>query len=93
MFWKHTNCSLEFKLIAYDAVIRAKLMYGLESLQLNKDLREDLNVFQRKGLRQILKIPTTYGQMMQGHSRTWTVDRIYALVNAKMNSWENRNIL
>ena len=27
-FWKHTNCSLEFKLIAYDAVIRAKLMYG-----------------------------------------------------------------
>ena len=56
-FWKNCNCSLEFKLIAYDAVIRAKLMYGLESLQLNKDIREDLNVFQRKGLRQILKHP------------------------------------
>ena len=59
-FWKNCNCSPEFKLIAYDAVIRAKLMYGLESLQLNKDIREDLDVFQRKGIRQILKIPTTW---------------------------------
>ena len=33
--WKHTNCGLTINLIAYDAVIRAKLMYGLDSLQLN----------------------------------------------------------
>ena len=25
-FWKHTDCDLRFKLIVYDAVIRAKLM-------------------------------------------------------------------
>ena len=90
--WKHLENPTRWKLIVWDAIIRSKLMYGLESLQLNKDLREDLDVFQRKGLRQILKVPTTNGQMMQGHSRTWTIDRIYGLVNAKINAWENRRI-
>ena len=39
-FWKNGNGELLEKLIVYDAVIRAKLMYGLESLQLNADLQE-----------------------------------------------------
>ena len=58
----------------------------------NKDLLEDLDVFQRKGLRQILKIPTTHGQNVQGHPRTWTNDRIYELVNAKINTCDARRI-
>ena len=39
-FWKHSDCEGRFKIIAYNAVIRTKLMYGLESLQL---LQEDIN--------------------------------------------------
>ena len=66
-FWKHGNCDLRFKLIVYDAVIRAKLMYGMESLQLNKEytehLKGKLDTFQLKGLRQILKLSTTWGQI------------------------------
>ncbi len=34
VFWLHSNCSMKFKLIAADAVIRAKVMYGLDSAQL-----------------------------------------------------------
>ena len=49
--WKHTDCDLRFEIIAYDAVIRAKLMYGLESLHLNQDLKNKVDVSQRKGLR------------------------------------------
>ena len=35
LFWGHSNCSLRQKLIAYDAVIKSKLIYGMESAQLN----------------------------------------------------------
>ncbi len=52
-FWKHTDTSLRFKLIVYDAVVRAKLIYGLESAQLNQDHKRHIDTFQRKGLRKI----------------------------------------
>ena len=39
-FWKRGNDELTEKLIVYDAVIRTKLMYGIESLQLNQDQRD-----------------------------------------------------
>ena len=60
-------------------------MYGIEALQLNKDQRDRLNVFQPKGIRQIMKLPTTWGQMQKGEKPTWTTDRIFRLVNAKLN--------
>ena len=66
-------------------------MYGLESLHLNKDQRKRLNVIQLKGYRQILKLPTTFGQMQMGVSPTWDNPRVYALINAKINSWEARS--
>ena len=48
--WKHKDCDLILKIIAYDVVIRAKLMYGLESLQLNLDLKD---TFFKECLREI----------------------------------------
>jgi len=59
-FWKHSNCSCKTKLQVYDAVVRTKLMYGLETLQLNESIKKKLDAFQLRGLRQILKLPTTY---------------------------------
>ena len=59
-FWKGSNCSVRIKVQVYDAVIRAKLLYGLESAQLNDSLLKWINAFHLRGLRQILKIPTTY---------------------------------
>ncbi len=59
LFWKHGNCSPRRKLIIYNALIRAKLLYGLESVQLTKSQLNRLSVFQLKGLRQILGLPTT----------------------------------
>ena len=65
-------------------------MYGIESLQLNKDQRDRLNVFQLKGIRQIMKLPTTWGQMQKGEKPTWDTKRIFALLNAKVNAYEAR---
>ena len=59
-FWKHSDCSVKVKLGVYDAVVRAKLIYGLESVQLNQSLKQKIDTFQLKGLRQILKMQTTY---------------------------------
>ena len=89
-FWKHGNSEIREKLIVCDAVIRSKLMYGLESLQLTKELRKTLDTFQLKGLRQILKIPTTWGQMENHRKPYWSNDRIFRLVNAKINTIEAR---
>ena len=59
-FWKHANCSTRFKLQVYNAVIRVKLMYGIETAELNETTKQKIGVFQLKGLRQILKITNTY---------------------------------
>ena len=95
-FWKHGKCDLRFKLIVYDAVVRAKLMYGLDSIQLNKDyvnpnLKGKLDTFHLKGIRQILKLPTTFGQMKNNQSRTLGNIVVYNIANEKNNSYEARN--
>jgi hypothetical protein len=41
--WKRGNISQRLKVQVYEAVIRSKLMYGLESLQLNDDLTNKLD--------------------------------------------------
>ena len=91
-FWKHADSSIRDKLIVYDAVTRSKLMYGLESAHLTETLKEKIDMFQRKGLRQILKLPTTYGQMKAGKTRSNTNENILKLVNAKINTFEAREL-
>ena len=78
MLWKHSDCSAREKLIVYDAVIRSKLVYGLESVQINDDLKRKMDAFQLKGLRQILKLTTTFGQQTQGLERTNTNEFVYS---------------
>ena len=48
------------KLNIYNAVIRSKLIYGLDSIQINESQRRELVAFQLKGLRHICKMATTY---------------------------------
>ena len=60
IFWRHCDVTIGFKITAFDAVIRAKLLYGLESAQLNPSQQRRIEVFQLKGFRKILKMKTTY---------------------------------
>ena len=61
-----------------------------EKLNLKEDQKRRINVFQIKGLRQILKMPTTFGQLERGQKPSWDTDRIFRLVNAKINQLEIR---
>ena len=59
-FWKNPSCPTKFKLLVHDAVIRSKLIYGLDSLCLTAADVSRLNTFQLKGLRKILNMKTTF---------------------------------
>ena len=59
-YWKATKANQRWQLIIYDAIIRSKLLYGLEALQLTEAMSKKLDTFQLKGLRQILRLETTF---------------------------------
>ena len=59
-FWRKSNCSTKFKLNVFDAVIRSKLVYGLEAVQLTPSLMKKLDAIQFKGLRKILNIKHSF---------------------------------
>ena len=53
------------------------MCFGLESAFIPRSMREELDTFHRKGLRQIMQMQTTYGQMIAGSIRTNNNERVY----------------
>ena len=60
LFWRHSNCKITTKIQVADAVLRAKLLYGIESTQLIPSVLRRIEVFQLKVLRKLLKMDTAY---------------------------------
>ena len=60
LFWRHSDCPIHMKVYTADAVLRSKLLYGLESAQLIPSVLKSLETFQLKVLRFCLEIDTTY---------------------------------
>ena len=61
IYWKaNSNNSLEWKLNAFNSVIKSKLLYGLETVHLTKSLVRKLAAFQLRGIRKISNMLTTY---------------------------------
>ena len=60
MFWTQACCSLKNKILIYNAVIRSKLLYALETVEIPTSQISRLEAFQLKGLRKILGMVTTY---------------------------------
>ena len=60
LLWKICKCSTKTKLQYWNAVIKTKLTYALETMHLTKTQLRKLDTFQLKGLRKILKMHTTY---------------------------------
>ena len=59
-FWKHTDNTKNLKIIVFNAIIRTKLMYGLDSVQINDSLNKYLDTFQLKAYKNILGLKHTY---------------------------------
>ena len=59
-FLRNSNCTTKFKLEVLEAVVTAKVLYGLESAALTQAQQQRLDVFYLKGLRKILRLDTTF---------------------------------
>ena len=68
----------------------SQLLYGLESAQLTKQAQAKIDIFQLKGLRQVLNITTTFRQMEQGQDRTNDNDYVYKQAWLKSKSEKAR---
>lgn len=60
LFFSQANCPIHWKLVVYNSMIRSKLLYGLETLELTTGLLSKLEAVQLRGLRKILHMSTTY---------------------------------
>ena len=69
-FWNKAQTTVKWKLRVYDSVIKSKLLYGLETIQLTGNEQSRLDAFQMKGYRRILGIPPTH------IDRSWTNERV-----------------
>ena len=58
-FWNRAQNTVKWKLRVFDSILKSKVFYGLECIQLTQSDLNKLNAFQMKGLRRILRIPPT----------------------------------
>ena len=81
VFWKNSTCPTAIKLHIYDAAVRAKLVYGLHTVRLLPSQMNRIDAFQRRGLRQILGVSSTFAQLLSGHNKTHTNAYLYQQAN------------
>ena len=82
VFWRHSNCTVRFKLIVLNAILYAKVLYGLESAELPITATKALDVFQLKCLRKILKMTTTF------ITRSNTNEEVFKRANSHLKQGE-----
>ncbi len=58
LFWLHGDCPTRVKNITLDAVIRAKLLYGMESAKLGETELKRLDQIHLQAMRKILGYKT-----------------------------------
>jgi len=85
LFWNKANTTIKWKLQVYDAIIRSKLLYGLETMQLTQNEKARINAHQIKGIRRILGIPPTH------IDRSWTNELVLKKANDELNKQDNTN--
>ena len=70
-YWKASEASKKWKILIFDAVLKSKLLYGLETTQLPRSCKKRIDTFQLRGLRKILGMKHTY------YDRTATNKKIF----------------
>ena len=73
--WADTQITTSWKLVIYNAVIRTKVFYTLETLELTEGQQKMLDTLVFKGLRRILRKKSTF------IDRFWSHQRLLRLAN------------
>lgn len=74
IFWGKANTTIKWKLQVYDAIIRSKLLHGLECIQLTQRDQDRINTHQMKGIRRILGVPPTHISKEEGTTPVTNVE-------------------
>ena len=85
-FWKRSTLSKRKKILMYEAIVTSKLMYVLDATPLTTGDYNSLNACFFKGLRQILGLKTTYGQMFSEEERSNTNKKLMEEVNKELGN-------
>ena len=73
--WTDAHISIAWKLVVFNAVIRSRIFYTLETLELTQSHQRILDTLYFRGLRRILKKRATFVD------RKWTHERLLHLAN------------
>ena len=73
--WSDTQISTAWKLTVFNAIIRTRIFYTLETLEITHSQQKNLDTLYYRGLRRILKKPSTF------IDRYWTHERLLRLAN------------
>ena len=73
--WSDSQITPAWKLTVFNAIIRTRIFYTLETLQITPSQQKKLDTLYYRGLRRILKKPSTY------IDRTWTHERLLQTAN------------
>ena len=60
LFWQKARTSVRWKIQVFHAIVRSKLLHGLECIQVTESEISKLNAFQNESLRRILGKPPTF---------------------------------
>ena len=69
LIWKTRRCTIPWKLRVFNAVIRSKLFYSMETMVLTISQQKTLDTFFYRALRRILSSPSTYVVRQWPHAR------------------------
>ena len=84
-FWRAINCPRHWKLQVFDAVIKNKLLYGLETVHLTQAMQKRVNALQLRGLRIILGMTTTFV------NRANTNEKVIQKANEELVGYRSHN--
>ena len=71
-YWKASEASKKWQLLIFDAVIKSKLLYGMETVQMTEAAMKRVDAFQIKGLRKTRGKSTRSGIGRLRTRASWT---------------------
>ena len=88
VYWKKSSAGKKWQLIIYDAVIRSKLLYNLETMCLTQSLRKKLDTFHLRGLgKKSFKYPrhTSIGGIRRHVFMSWLLKLLIQMILIKVS--------
>lgn len=79
LIWTRAQVPLGWKLAVFQAVVNAKLVYGLETTQLTASREKQLDAFQVRAFRRMMQVPSIF--IDRTKTNQWVIQRAEELIS------------